>query len=65
MSRLVKDFDADCKQGNYVVKAEVGNGLPAVTVYDNRTGSEREYYGVFAKVIKKIRKNKDIYVLYV
>lgn len=65
MSRLVKDFDADCKDGKYIVKAEVGSGLPAITVYDNRTGSENEYYGIYAKVIQKIRKNKDCYVLYI
>ena len=63
--RLVKDFDNDCKEGNYIVKAEVSDGLPAVTVYDNRTGSEREYYSIYGKAIQKIRKNKDCYVLYV
>ena len=63
--RLVKDFDADCEKGDYVVKVEVGEGLPPVMVYDNRTGSEREYYRISAKPIQKIRRNKDVYVLYV
>ena len=65
MARLVKDFDEDCKAGNYIVKAEVGGGLPAVTVYDNRRGSESEYYKIYAKPIQRIRQNKDVYVLYV
>ena len=65
MARMVKDFDAECKDGKYVVKAEVGNGLPAVTVYDNRIGTEKTYYSIFAKPIQKIRKNKDCYVLYI
>ena len=63
--RLVKDFDADCKDGNYVVKTEIGSGLPDVIVYDNRIGNEKEYYRISSKVIQKIRKNKDCYILYV
>lgn len=65
MARLVKDFDNDCKKGNYIVKKRVADNLPAVTVYDNRTGSEREYYMIFGKVIQEIRQNKDCYVLYI
>ncbi len=65
MARLVRDFDDACKEGNYIVKMEVDKRLPAVTVYDNRSGSDREYYAIFAKVIQKIRKNKDCYVLYI
>ena len=63
--RLVKDFDMDCKDGKYIVKAEVGNGFPSVLVYDNRTVNDKEYYRIYSKVIQKIRKNKDCYVLYV
>ena len=65
MARLVKDFDQDCKEGNYIVKKTVGENLPAVTVYDNRSGSESEYYSIYAKPILKIRQNKNLYVLYI
>ena len=57
--KLVKDFDEQCMDGKYVVMAKEG------VVYDNRTGSESDYYNVFAKRIVRIRKNKDYYVLHV
>lgn len=63
--RLVKDFDADCKDGKYVVKVKVDENYPAITVYDNRVGNEKDYYSIYYKIIKKIRKNKDCYILYV
>ena len=66
MARLVKDFDADYKDGNYKVVTEVGGRLPAVTVYDNRTGSEAEYYKVYSKPIKRIEKDRrGGFILYV
>ena len=65
MARLVKDFDEDCKRGNYIVRAVVGDALPTVIVYDNRTGSESEYYSIYRKPIQRIRQDKDLYVLYI
>lgn len=65
MARLVKDFDEMVKAERYVVKKSVGDGFPAVTVYDNRTGSDAEYYSIYAKPIKNISKSKDRYTLYI
>ena len=65
MARLVKDFDETVKSEHYVVKKSIGDGFPAVTVYDNRTGSEAEYYSIYAKPIKSISKGKDRYTLYI
>lgn len=65
--RPVKDFDEMCKEGNYIVKKKVSEDLPAVTVYDNRTSSESEYYSIYAKPIQKIvqDKKKKLYILYI
>lgn len=63
----VKDFDKDCREGNYIVKVMVDTNLPDVIVYDNRTGTEEEYYRVYTKPILKIRENKSehYYELYI
>lgn len=65
MARRVKDFDEQVRKEHYKVKISVGDGLPAITVYDNQTGTDSEYYRIYTKVIKSIRENKDCYVLYV
>lgn len=65
MARLVKDFDEQVRKEHYKVKTSVDDRLPAITVYDNQTGTDSEYYRIYTKAIKSIRKNKDCYVLYV
>ena len=63
--RPIKDFDEMCKDGNYIVKATVDDSLPPVTVYDNRTGTDSEYYGIYNKTIQKIEQRKGYYILYI
>lgn len=65
MARLVKDFDSMVKTEHYIVKKSVGSGLPYVTVYDNKAGTDSQYYSVYAKPIKRIQKNKNSYTLYI
>lgn len=65
MARLVKDFDSLVKSEHYIVKKSVGDGLPCVLVYDNKTGTDTQYYSIYAKPIKRIQKNKNSYTLYI
>jgi hypothetical protein len=55
----VKDFDASCKEGNYIVK----NG--SEIVYDNRTGAEKEYYRIYMKFVHRITEHEGCFVLHV
>ena len=65
MARQVKDFDQQVTTEKYKVVADCGG--VNVTVYDNYTGDygDRDYYAIYAKIILKIRKNKNVYVLVV
>ena len=63
--RLVKDFDAGVKTEHYIVKKCVDNGLPPVIVYDNQTGSDAEYYRIYAKPVKRVSKSKKHFILYI
>ena len=65
MARLVKDFDEMVRAEHYIVKKTVGDGLPAVKVYDNRAGTDAEYYRIFNKPIQRVIKGKTAYTLYI
>lgn len=63
--RRVYEFDNECKSGNYVVKEKVSNSSKPIAVYDNRTGSDAEYYRVYNKQIYRIEIENNLYTLYV
>lgn len=56
---MVKDFDEQCKEGDYVV---IHDGC---IIYDNRIGSESDYYKVYAKPIDRVVQGKHVWKVYV
>lgn len=65
MTRLVKDYEAIASTEHYIVKKVIGDGFPMVSVYDNRTGTKSEYFGICEKPVRKVKAFRDHYELYI
>lgn len=65
MAQVVKDYDEITKTEHYIVKKTVGGGLPAVTVYDNKTGTDAQYYRIYCKKVLRVTRSKDYFTLYI